>query len=66
MARFVVVVGLAGFLSASLLAPPVWAQQSSGVTGIVHDTSGAVLPGVTVEAASPILIEKSRSVVTDD
>jgi len=66
MARFVVVVGLAGFLSASLLAPRVWAQQSSGVTGTVHDTSGAVLPGVTVEAASPILIEKSRSVVTDD
>lgn len=65
MARFVVV-GLAGFLAASLLAAPAWAQQSSGITGTVHDTSGAVLPGVTVEAASPILIEKSRSVVTDD
>src|SRR5262245_65561778 len=64
MVRFAVVVALAGSLS--LLAPPAWAQQSSGITGIVHDTSGAVMPGVTVEAASPILIEKSRSVVTDD
>jgi hypothetical protein len=33
--------------------------------GIVRDTSGAVMPGVTVEAASPALIEKSRTVVTD-
>ncbi len=32
---------------------------------MVKDTSGAVLPGVTVEAASPVLIEKARSVVTD-
>src|SRR5712675_2019695 len=43
------------------------AQQSTAVvTGQVRDTSGAVLPGVTVEAASPALIEKVRSVVTDD
>ncbi len=40
-----------------------WAQAS--VTGVVRDTSGAVLPGVTVEAASPSLIEKVRTVVTD-
>ena len=33
--------------------------------GVVKDTSGAVLPGVTVEAASPALIEKVRSVVSD-
>ena len=33
--------------------------------GVVRDASGAVLPGVTVEAASPALIEKVRSVVTD-
>ena len=44
---------------------PVWAQQASGIAGLVKDTSGAVLPGVTVEAASPVLIEKVRSVVTD-
>src|SRR5436305_406137 len=41
----------------------VYAQAS--ITGVVRDTSGAVLPGVTVEASSPVLIEKSRSVVTD-
>jgi hypothetical protein len=43
------------------------AQQAtaSGIAGLVKDTSGAVLPGVTVEAASPALIEKVRSVVTD-
>jgi hypothetical protein len=49
-----------------LLSPaPGWAQQSSGIAGVVRDASGAVLPGVTVEAASPALIEKTRIVVTD-
>src|SRR5713226_5320781 len=41
-------------------------QTPSGIAGVVKDTSGAVLPGVTVEAASPALIEKTRAVVTDD
>ena len=45
-----------------LLSTPAFAQ---GVAGIVKDTSGAILPGVSVEAASPALIEKSRTVVTD-
>ena len=50
------------------LAPSVaWAQQTAGgIAGTVRDTSGAVLPGVTVEAASPALIEKVRVVVTND
>ena len=51
-----------------LLLTPVaaWAQQAAGsITGVVRDTSGAVLPGVTVAAASPALIEQTRSVVTD-
>jgi Carboxypeptidase regulatory-like domain len=51
-----------------LLLAPVAAlgqQAGSGVAGVVRDTSGAVLPGVTVEAASPALIEKVRGVVTD-
>src|SRR5262245_65758133 len=48
-----------------LAVPSVWAQQASGIAGLVRDTSGAVLPGVTVEAASPALIEKVRTVVTD-
>lgn len=39
---------------------------SGSIAGVVKDTTGAVLPGVTVEAASPALIEKVRVVVTDD
>lgn len=51
-------------LSCLLIAPAsVFAQAS--IAGIVKDASGAVLPGVTVEASSPVLIEKVRSVVTD-
>jgi len=38
---------------------------SGSIAGVVRDTSGAVLPGVTVEAASPALIEKVRTAVTD-
>ncbi|MGE3507373.1 MAG: carboxypeptidase regulatory-like domain-containing protein, partial [Vicinamibacterales bacterium] len=38
----------------------------SAISGLVRDTSGAVMPGVTVEAASPVLIEKVRTVVTDE
>src|SRR6185436_5291222 len=41
------------------------AQGTSSIAGVVRDASGAVLPGVTVEAASPALIEKVRSAVTD-
>ena len=41
------------------------AHAQASITGVVRDPSGAVLPGVTVEAASPALIEKVRSVVTD-
>ena len=52
-------------LALTALAPSASAQQASGIAGLVRDTSGAVLPGVTVEAASPALIEKVRSVVTD-
>ena len=57
---------LALFVSA--LVPSVAYAQANiaaSITGVVRDTSGAVLPGVTVEASSPVLIEKVRSVVTD-
>jgi carboxypeptidase family protein len=47
-----------------LLIPSIALAQAS-ITGNVKDSSGAVLPGVTVEAASPVLIEKARTVVTD-
>src|SRR5204863_4208087 len=45
---------------------PAAAYAQAAITGVVKDASGGVLPGVTVEAASPALIEKVRSVVTDD
>jgi len=41
----------------------VFAQAS--ISGIVKDTSGGVLPGVTVEASSPVLIERVRTAVAD-
>jgi hypothetical protein len=46
-----------------LLPSLAWAQGA--ISGAVKDATGAVLPGVNVEAASPALIEKTRSVVTD-
>ncbi|MBI4264030.1 MAG: carboxypeptidase regulatory-like domain-containing protein [Acidobacteria bacterium] len=48
-----------------LVAIPATASAQASITGVVRDTSGAVLPGVTVEAASPALIEKVRVVVSD-
>ena len=54
----VVVAGVA------LVPALAWAQTGT-IAGVVRDTSGAVMPGVTVEASSPALIEKSRTVVTD-
>src|SRR5881296_4386968 len=63
VARFVRLAIVSGFL---LVPAAAWAQQASAsIAGVVKDTSGAVLPGVTVEAASPALLEKTRSVVTD-
>jgi len=51
-----------------LFVPAIaWTQAETGaIAGVVRDPSGAVMPGVTVEAASPALIEKVRSVVTDN
>ncbi len=47
------------------LLPAIASAQTSSIAGTVRDTSGAVLPGVTVEVSSPVLIEKTRSAVTD-
>jgi hypothetical protein len=52
------------FLLGSFLLP-VGASAQSAFSGVVRDSSGGVLPGVAVEASSPVLIEKTRSVVTD-
>jgi Carboxypeptidase regulatory-like domain len=58
--RGVLIVGLL----LMVLPSAVWAQ-ASGIAGLVRDSSGAVLPGVTVEASSPALIERARTVTTD-
>lgn len=52
-------------LAASMLIPATLCAQDASITGTVRDTSVAVLPGVTVEASSPALIEKVRTVVSD-
>ena len=57
--------GCVGLLLLVAAVAPAWAQSGSSIAGVVRDSSGAVLPGVTVEAASPALIEKVRTVVTD-
>lgn len=54
-----VVVTLALFLGSTS------ARAQSAIAGVVKDTTGAVLPGVTVEVSSPALIEKVRSAITD-
>src|SRR5215216_2502675 len=53
-----------GLLALLFLSPTsAWAQAA--IAGVVTDNSGAVLPGVSVEAASPALIEKVRTATTD-
>jgi hypothetical protein len=52
---------LAGFL---VLTPTV-AHAQATLAGVVRDASEAVLPGVTVEVSSPVLIEKVRTATTD-
>src|SRR5690349_15069738 len=56
-----------GVLTCVVLLPTGVFAQSAGATiaGVVKDTSGAVLPGVTVQVASPTLIEKMRETVSD-
>src|SRR4051812_43859436 len=55
---------LGALLCITLMPAVAHAQSAIGGTG--EDTSGAVLPGVTVEVSSPVLIEKTRSVATDN
>src|SRR5687768_3966132 len=50
-------------LAAVVLFPAI--AQAQTIAGVVRDASGAVLPGVTVEASSPALIEKVRTAVTE-
>jgi hypothetical protein len=50
---------------AACVVVPEFAFAQASITGTVRDTSGAVLPGVSIEASSPALIEKVRTAVTD-
>jgi hypothetical protein len=52
-------------LASILLLPVPAAAQNAEIAGVVRDESGAVMPGVTVEASSPALIERTRVVYTD-
>jgi len=61
--RRVTVHGMA--LVLTLLVAPAVALAQATIAGVVRDPSGAVLPGVTVEASSPALIEKVRTAITD-
>jgi len=60
-----VIARLVGIAVVLILVLPAAADAQATITGVVKDASGAVLPGVTVEATSPALIEKVRSVATD-
>jgi hypothetical protein len=59
------VVLYAALLSAAVVLVPATSSAQVAIAGVVRDGTGAVLPGVTVEASSPALIEKARTVVTD-
>ena len=59
------VVLCAAVLCVALFITSREASAQASIAGVVRDGSGAVLPGVTVEASSPALIEKARTVVTD-
>jgi len=64
MTRVKVAIRILGAFALLAVLPAIASAQST-IAGVVKDTSGAVLPGVTVEAASEVLIERTRSVVTD-
>src|SRR5262249_50957445 len=54
-----------GFVVLFLLLAATTVSAQSAINGVVRDASGAVMPGVTVEASSDVLIEKTRTVPTD-
>src|SRR6516162_6107618 len=55
-----------GILVMLAIAVAGHAQTLGTINGVVKDTQGAVIPGVTVEVASPAMIEKTRSALTDE
>ena len=66
MRRVALLVTIASVFVVPLAFPaPAAAQQRASIVGVVQDATGAVMPGVTVDASSPALIEQVRSAVTD-
>jgi hypothetical protein len=63
MRRVAFVVGLT--CVSAVLSTHAFAQQRASIVGVVQDSTGAIMPGVVVEASSPALIEQVRSAVTD-
>jgi Carboxypeptidase regulatory-like domain len=63
--RRLVVRHLVAGASTLLIFPALCFAQFGAIAGVIKDDSGAVLPGVTVEASSPALIEKTRTAVSD-
>src|SRR5437867_3154764 len=58
--------GLVMAWACAMAFPATALAQTSAIAGVVKDATGAVMPGVTVEASSPVLIERVRSATTDD
>jgi hypothetical protein len=66
MPRAVFIATASSVFGVALLFPAnAPAQQRASIVGVVQDSTGGVMPGVTVEASSPSLIERVRSAVTD-
>jgi hypothetical protein len=66
MSRNIVGVLIAMLAAVALVPSIARAQSGSAIAGVVRDTSGGTMPGVTVEASSPALIEKVRAAITDE
>ena len=58
-------VGLVAILCSMLALPAFGQTDTGGIEGVVRDSSGAVLPGVTVEISSTALMEGTRTTVTE-
>src|SRR5690349_11439919 len=65
MVRVYRLIYLAAAIALVLPVPARSQQTTAAITGVARDASGGVLPGVSVEASSPVLIEKVRTVTTD-
>ena len=66
MRRVVLIAAFASVAAFVLVLPPVArAQQRASIVGVVQDSTGGIMPGVTVEASSPAMIEQLRSAVSD-